>query len=239
MSEKETREQYEDEIDLFELIHKILRKWKMIAGITFGITLIAAIIAFVLPEQYMAQATYEYSAFVNHKLPMQEYIGFIKKYKKNIYWHDFNVTTIQNKEYVTFGAYGKSQQEAINHLEKLTNIILKEAFKDKIADTKIKLEKNIQSINETISLYKSITNAIVDPASINNLIYQKNLIMLWLQKPYILKQVGSIEVTPKPVKPRKLLIIAIAFISGLFISLFIVLFVDAYDSWKNSRKENV
>jgi LPS O-antigen subunit length determinant protein (WzzB/FepE family) len=235
---------YDDEIDLFELMQKILQRWKMIAGITIVVTIIAAIVAYTLPKQYMAQATYEIftttTTLLFEPTTIKEYIDSAIKFKKEIYNFEVNINLNKdNKRYISFEVFGGSPQEAANNLRQVTDNLLINGFKEKIADAQIILKQKVQSIDETLGLYKKGGYIILEPASISNLMQEKQLILQWLEKPYIVKQVSIIEIPQKPVKPKKILIIAVAFISGLFISIFVALFVDAYNSWKISRKIEV
>jgi capsular polysaccharide biosynthesis protein len=231
---------FDDEIDLFELLQKILKRWKAITGITVAFTVLATMIAFTLPKQYMAQATYEIFTTTTTLIDpsmIKEYIDRLTKYKKNIYDFDVTITPKVDKRYITIEVYGKSRDEAISNLKTITDNIIVNGFKDKIDKEKINLKTRLQSIDEILSLYKNGKYIILEPTAISNLLYEKNIIMEWLQNPYILKQVSTIEAPEKPVKPKKMLIIAVAFISGLFMSLFIVLFIDAYNSWKNGKNK--
>jgi len=228
---------------------KILQRWKMIAGITIAITVIAAIIAYTLPQQYVAYAIYEIFTITNtntnttttslivEPVAIKEYIDSTMKLKKEIYNFDVNIKQNKdNKRYISFEVYGSSPQEAVNNLIQVTDNLLKRCFKEKIADAQIMLKQRVQSIDETLGLYRKGGYIILEPSSISQIMQEKKLILQWLEKPYIIKQVSSIEASQKPVKPKKMLIIAIAFMSGFFMSIFVVLFVDAYNTWKRNRK---
>ena len=221
----------------------------MIAGITITITVIAAIIAYTLPQQYVAYAIYEIFTITNtntnttttslivEPVAIKEYIDSTMKLKKEIYNFDVNIKQNKdNKRYISFEVYGSSPQEAVNNLIQVTDNLLKRCFKEKIADAQIMLKQRVQSIDETLGLYRKGGYIILEPSSISQIMQEKKLILQWLEKPYIIKQVSSIEASQKPVKPKKMLIIAIAFMSGFFMSIFVVLFVDAYNTWKRNRK---
>jgi len=221
----------------------------MIAGITIAITVIAAIIAYTLPQQYVAYAIYEIFTITNtntnttttslivEPVAIKEYIDSTMKLKKEIYNFDVNIKQNKdNKRYISFEVYGSSPQEAVNNLIQVTDNLLKRCFKEKIADAQIMLKQRVQSIDETLGLYRKGGYIILEPSSISQIMQEKKLILQWLEKPYIIKQVSSIEASQKPVKPKKMLIIAIAFMSGFFMSIFVVLFVDAYNTWKRNRK---
>jgi len=225
----------------------------MIAGITIAITVIAAIIAYTLPQQYVAYAIYEIFTITNtntntntnttttslivEPVAIKEYIDSTMKLKKEIYNFDVNIKQNKdNKRYISFEVYVSSPQEAVNNLIQVTDNLLKRCFKEKIADAQIMLKQRVQSIDETLGLYRKGGYIILEPSSISQIMQEKKLILQWLEKPYIIKQVSSIEASQKPVKPKKMLIIAIAFMSGFFMSIFVVLFVDAYNTWKRNRK---
>jgi len=257
MLEKERIEMQEDEIDLFDLLQKILNKWKIIATITLIFTITAAGISFVLPNQYMAQATYEIYTYQNqneiytyqnqnitssqNQNQIQNQI-IVPSILKNLGTELKNVDIEINKDnpkYVVIKAYGETKDIAQERLKNLVNQQIPAKFQDLILDTKLKFEKRIESIDKTLNLYKESKNVILEPSQVSNLINEKEQILMWLNNPYILKQISDIEVSTKPVKPKRLLIITVAFISGFFFSIFVALFIDAYNNWKLSRKVNI
>jgi len=248
MVEKERIEIQDDEIDLFELLQKILNKWKIIATITLIFTITATVISFILPNQYMAQATYEIYTYQNQIIissqnqnQIQNQI-IVPSILKNLGIELKNVDIEINKDnpkYVVIKAYGETRDIAQEKLKNLVNQQIPAKFQNLILDTKLKLEKRIESIDKTLNLYKESKNVLLEPSQVSNLINEKEQILMWLNNPYILKQISNIEVSTKPVKPKRLLIITVAFISGFFFSIFVALFIDAYNNWKLSRKVNI
>ncbi|MBP6291247.1 MAG: hypothetical protein KA407_06385, partial [Spirochaetes bacterium] len=177
------------------------------------------------------------TSLIVEPVAIKEYIDSTMKLKKEIYNFDVNIKQNKdNKRYISFEVYVSSPQEAVNNLIQVTDNLLKRCFKEKIADAQIMLKQRVQSIDETLGLYRKGGYIILEPSSISQIMQEKKLILQWLEKPYIIKQVSSIEASQKPVKPKKMLIIAIAFMSGFFMSIFVVLFVDAYNTWKRNRK---
>ncbi|OUT10682.1 hypothetical protein B9N62_09610 [Campylobacter concisus] len=91
-------------------------------------------------------------------------------------------------------------------------------------------EKDILVNDKLPSLQRELVN--LQTEELNKLLDQRSLIELALE-PYNYQNtqiVSDIVISNKPVKPKKVIIIAIAFLSGLILSVFGVL---VYDSIKN------
>lgn len=142
----------------------------------------------------------------------------------------------EDKKHIILEIYGKSPQKSLANLKQISNEVLPYLFKEKIETTKIELQKKLQAIDETIKIYRQEKNIILDPSSFSDLLQEKIMIQEWLKNPYILKMVTTPQVSQTPVNPNKRLIIIVAFITGLMLSVFMVLLIDAYRSWKSSRQ---
>ena len=114
----------------------------------------------------------------------------------------------------------KSKPDAQNRLDRLVGVELEnmQAEKDTIINDKLP------------SLQRELVN--LQTEELNKLLDQRSLIELALE-PYNYQNtqiVSDIVISNKPVKPKKVIIIAIAFLSSLMLS---VLGILVYDSIKN------
>ena len=114
----------------------------------------------------------------------------------------------------------KSKPDAQNRLDRLVGVELEN----------MQAEKDILVNDKLPSLQRELVN--LQTEELNKLLDQRSLVELAL-KPYNYQNtqiVSDIVISNKPVKPKKAIIIAIAFLSSLMLSVFGVL---VYDSIKN------
>ena len=114
----------------------------------------------------------------------------------------------------------KSKPDAQNRLDRLVGVELEN----------MQAEKDILVNDKLPSLQRELVN--LQTKELNKLLEQRSLVELAL-KPYNYQNtqiVSDIVISNKPVKPKKTIIIAIAFLSSLMLSVFGIL---VYDSIKN------
>ena len=114
----------------------------------------------------------------------------------------------------------KSKPDAQNRLDRLVSVELEN----------MQAEKDILVNDKLPSLQRELVN--LQTEELNKLLDQRSLVELAL-KPYNYQNtqiVSDIVISNNPVKPKKTIIIAIAFLSSLILSVFGIL---VYDSIKN------
>ncbi len=121
----------------------------------------------------------------------------------------------------------KSKPDAQNRLDRLVSVELEN----------MQAEKDILVNDKLPSLQRELVN--LQTEELNKLLDQRSLVELAL-KPYNYQNtqiVSDIVVSRNPVKPKKAIIIAIAFLSSLMLSIFGVLVYDSIKSRINKEKE--
>ena len=116
----------------------------------------------------------------------------------------------------------KIEKTLDNYSQKIMNITAKDAALAGIYTIQISQnQKTIQSLQARISALKAN-------------VYSKELSIT----PLRIKQthiVGEVEVLDKPVKPKKVLIVIVAFITGLMFAVFLVFFLEFMRSFKEEK----
>ncbi|QCT93919.1 chain-length determining protein [Caminibacter mediatlanticus TB-2] len=252
----------EDEIDLKDLIKTILRYKKFIFIFTFFITFLAGLYVYFKKPIYEIKANLQVGYINNKQFfyNPNALIVYIKNTYDNskndkIKYPKVFVSLVKNtKDILNIKIDDFSNERAINYLnEILKDINSKENAKidmyKKIINQKIKILQEskkqllinkqnylnkIKSINDS-QIISNLLQAIADiqkqVLSINDKIInlKSQLSPLNIIKTQI---IGKIEKSNKPVKPKKTLIIIIAFITGLILSIFLVFFMEFIRSLK-------
>lgn len=120
----------------------------------------------------------------------------------------------------------KSKPDAQNRLDRLVGVELEN----------MQAEKDILVNDKLPSLQRELVN--LQTKELNKLLEQRSLVELAL-KPYNYQNtqiVSDIVISNKPVKPKKTIIIAIAFLSSLMLSVLGVLVYDAIRDRVNKDK---
>ncbi len=183
-------------------------------------------------------------------------------YKKNkfdkIKYPTINVNTPKNiKDIYNLNIYAYSNKEAIEYLNKiLKDLKNKEqkklnTFKSEISkkikilkDANNRLEIELKTLNEKLKntkdaqLYATILNNIseiqaqitkneLNIANLKNTLSPANITLTHI--------IGNIKKSPYPVKPKKKLIITVAFITGFILSIFLVFLIEFIRSLKEQE----
>ena len=226
-----------DETDILELFQILYsERWLMI-GITAIITFITFVVSLLIPKTYKAEVMFEIPTFQSIQniqvIKLPELSKVFKSYQKyNRSRLPFNVKISQIRDVQNGGKIeveGRSLEEAKKNLELVINIINKEIFREKINDTKEKLEKRLASIDKAISNINAKNNIIYEPSKVADLLTEKENIEKWLGDPEVIRPL-DVTVSSKPVKPKPVLYTAVGFVSGVFLGIFVALFRHALKS---------
>ena len=217
----------DDEIDLKEIIKTILKYKKFILFFTLTVTLIAAIYSFI------AKPVYEIKAYIQ--------LGEIAT--KSINNEELSTTILNPYSVIIYikNQYSTKTYPKVNaSIEKKAKNIIKISIQDYYNPNAIKVYKNIlQSIknqeNKKISNIKNLLISSIktlkqqekkDPK--NYLKYEEQIINLKYQLASITNttQIGNILKSNSPIKPKRKLIITIAFVTSFILSIFIIFFIE-------------
>lgn len=208
----------ENTISLQEIAYALKKRWKLIALITIGATLISAILSFfVIKPQYEAstklfigkQETQDNKAYNSNDVMM--YQKLMKTYAELAKTSDL-VTKAVNSTGLSYNA------KDIKGI--LDNLTVTPSADTQILDLKYK-GKNPK---EVLEVTEEITNEFI--AESKNLIPNGNIQII--QAP---------QLPEHPVSPNKKLNILIAFVLGLMVGIGVVLLLEYLDNTFKSREE--
>jgi Chain length determinant protein. len=125
---------YEDEIDLFDLLDKVIKQKKLIIGITAISTIFAIVTSLIIPKVYKAEVFFEVSNInninnINNVINISEIQEVIKSYPelKNI-----KILPVKNSPFMgKIEIESKSPENAKIELETAINIINNEILPKK------------------------------------------------------------------------------------------------------------
>ncbi|MEO1958700.1 MAG: Wzz/FepE/Etk N-terminal domain-containing protein [Nautiliaceae bacterium] len=253
----------EDEIDLKELIKTMLKYKKFIFAFTFSITILAAIYAFLKKPIYQIKANLELGYFqtITEKRGVIN-IPFIQTETAILYINStYNakdsypkVTASKVKKasnIIQLSIEDFSNKKALNDLNTILNDIksmenkkinfYKKAILSKISileNQKKYLQKQINLLSRQLSLNNN-------PSIVDTLLsYQDKLLSIKLKIASLKEQIsplsihntqiiGKIEKDDNPVKPKKKLIIVVAFVTSFILSIFLIFFIEFIKSFKD------
>jgi uncharacterized protein involved in exopolysaccharide biosynthesis len=246
----------EDEIDLRELFNVIIKNKTKIITITAIITIAAIIYAVTATKVFEVSSMIqigkngssllENSSSLVKKLELTN--GLLSKNKKE-YPYVNKISSIKGtKDLIEISVYGLDNKSAINKLNKIVSDIEQDHQKkldEYITITKKKLnilikQKNIidEEIKQIKSAVSNNNNKNITLASLlllkdlnaqlSALVENINNIQLSLSSNNIknTQQVGQVIVSKYPIKPKKKLIVIVAFVTGLILSIFLVFFLE-------------
>jgi len=228
---------FNDEIDLFELLQKLYKRRWIILGITAFTTLLAILISVLMPKAYKAEA------IVGVKnIGISEIQDGIKIYVET---HEddalkdilkkVKISPVRNSQNLAkIEVEGASPKLAKENLEKVTELINKKLFLQKIKEIIKDYNIRLSSIDQTIHDITSGNKTIYDPSMYADLLTEKGQILRWFQNPEFIFLSTEIQTSSKPVRPKPLLYTAIGFIAGLFLGIFVALVLEAIKSRRMS-----
>jgi len=222
-------ENFDDEIDLFELAKRLYAERKIIIFTTL-IFLIIGIVSCFMPKVYKAEVIVETTTIAKIITPgelktiSEEYV---KKNKTKI-----DVMEIKGADSLKISAIGNTSENAKRNLQDFINLVSNSSFKLKVDYMKYILEKRLKSIDETLNMIENNKSNIIEPGNISSLLYEKKLITEWIKNPRLLVLKSEIVSYDNPIKPKPLLYIAVSLISGIFIGIFVALLKSFFKSKK-------
>ena len=236
-----------DEIDLMDYIKVILKRKKMIFGITILAVVAAAGFSYYMPKVYEISTSLEVGimekqgedSFELIEEPSQivakiesDAYGVLVREQLQISEQDYpkmKTENPKNTNLVVMKIESNEPKLAKTILEEIDNLILKE-HQEKSDKKKSEIEENIKEIQAELNLLetkKYYSEGIAElQIKLVNLKNQTNTIQITkvVKKPIIPEQ---------PVKPRPLLNIVIAAVLGLFVGTFLAFFKEMWEKEKN------
>lgn len=208
----------ENTISLQEIAYALKKRWKLIALITIGVTLISAILSFfVIKPQYEAstklfigkQESQDNNAYNNNDVMM--YQQLMKTYAELAKTSDLVTKAVSNA--------------GLNYDSKEIKGILENLTVTPSADTQIlDLKYKGRNPKEVLEVTEAINNEFI--AESKKLIPNGNIQII--QAP---------QLPEHPVSPNKKLNIIIAFVLGLMVGVGVVLLLEYLDNTFKSREE--
>jgi len=246
----------EDEIDLKDLLKKIWSYRKFIAIFTLTITFVAGIYAFLKTPIWEIKSNIQIGYISNSKIYTIDPYASKIFIKNNFDYSDtkqhypkVDINFVKGtKDILSITIDDFSNEKAINYLKTILSAIRQKENK--------KIKSYIESINSQIRILKQNKQNIIsqiktlnqnlkhekNPQIYANLLdalqnYQNQLIKLDLQinklqsliSPLNInktKIIGKIKTQDHPIKPKKKLIIIVAFITAFILSIFLVFFIE-------------
>jgi capsular polysaccharide biosynthesis protein len=230
----------EDEIDLKELFKTIIKYKKIIVIFTAIVTIGAIIWVLIQTPFYEARALVEIGSYKNNddtvvllennnKLAKKLNFLFINM-KENIKNRLSNIDTIKalkgSKEFIEIKSLAVSNQLAKKEILQVINYIQSQHQKI-LNEIKQQREIEIKNIDAKINNIKDKKDILA--TIIANNLKENKLFVSSLMLPHNYKNtqiVGEIITNDKPIKPKKRLIVTVAFVTGLILSIFLVFFIE-------------
>ncbi|MDM0466720.1 Wzz/FepE/Etk N-terminal domain-containing protein [Clostridium perfringens] len=208
----------ENTISLQEIAYALKKRWRLIALITIIVTLVSAILSFfVIKPQYEAttklfigkQESQDNNAYNSSDVMM--YQQLMKTYAELVKTSDLVTKAIKSAN--------------LDYNQKEIKVILKNLNATPSADTQIlDLKFRGENPKEVFELTEAITNEFILESK--ELIPNGNVQVI--QKP---------QLPEKPVSPKKILNILIAFVLGLIIGVGVVLLIEYLDNTFKLRED--
>lgn len=255
MNEQERKEQYSDEIDLYELLLVLKKRLKLIVAVSFIGLLIGGLVAFFSPDIYQARATLWVDSLIgqsiieqfktsNNRTSFIIPLGQTKSPEVN----NLSLSILNSLEFKKkvldrlIKHYG--EKEDMLSLTKSINkgkgdVVFKAEVDKKTGSINLISEQRDKKIAEDILRYAidefekelektSQTYAEAIATQKEKVKNNKNFILSVIEKPISLES---------PVKPKRKLIIAVAGISALFSAIFLAFIAEWWSNVKKRRAE--
>ncbi len=245
----------EDEIDLRELFQIIMKRKKFIIFFTMIVTICATIFAFSKTPVYEVKAILEVGSLSKNissdisNSVIENPNNLVKRleviYKQNNPQTSntslSSVSVIKNTvnliEIVTQSNSNKNAKEL------LTSIIedIKIRHKEKIDSYISLINTNINNLKLQKKELEDEKNRFDGSMSVKyNLTTKLNELALQISSNNIQETqlIGDIITNDTPIKPKKKLIVTLAFVSGLILSIFLVFFIEFINSLKKEEKNS-
>lgn len=254
MNEQGRKEQYSDEIDLYELLLVLKKRLKLIVAVSFIGLLIGGLVAFLSPDIYQARATLWVDSLIGQSV--------IERFKtsdsktsfiiplgqtKSPEVNNLSLSILNSLEFKKkvldrlIKQYG--EKEDILNLTKSINkgkgdVVFKAEIDKKTGSINLISEQRDKKFAENILSYaidefeKEIDNTsqiyskAISPKK-ENIKNSKNFVLSVIEQPTSLES---------PVKPKRKLIITVAGISALFLAIFLAFVAEWWINVRARRK---
>ncbi len=229
MSE-EKREAYEEEIDLYELLLKLKRRWKIIFGTVFVFLIIASLYVLIMRPVYKSSFTVKVPKFFTPAETVR-YINYIQKLLKEKRFEDVmqilnlseeevkNIYKISSRELrgakqtveVSIEVYepkliSKLANSILDYLNRNEYILERINIKKQEIEDKVKtIEKKIKALEETKKIINRLmsegTSIYFNPAEIDTIIRNFQIELITLKTQ--LKTLKGFDISVEPVIPER------------------------------------
>ncbi len=241
-----TRHLEEDEIDLKELFQTIWNKIFFILAFTFVVSIVAVVYAYMKTPIYEAKAFVEIGTIKNNKaienpnnLVQRLEIIYMNNISEEQKTRISKVVVLKNTvNFIEINVQSVSNEEAVLMLNKIINDIKKEHT--------LEIENYIALINKNITNLKEQRKELEDDKNKfdgsmlakYNIGSKVNELSLQLSSNNIIETqlIGDIITNDYPIKPKKKLIVLVAFVTGLILSIFIVFFMQFIQGIKKEEQ---
>ena len=241
-----TRHLEEDEIDLKELFQTIWNKIFFILAFTFVVSIVAVVYAYMKTPIYEAKAFVEIGTIKNNKaienpnnLVQKLEIIYMNNLSEEQKTRISKVVVLKNTvNFIEINVQSVSNEEAVLMLNKIINDIKKEHT--------LEIENYIALINKNITNLKEQRKELEDDKNKfdgsmlakYNIGSKVNELSLQLSSNNIIETqlIGDIITNDYPIKPKKKLIVLVAFVTGLILSIFIVFFMQFIQGIKKEEQ---
>jgi len=230
-----------DEIDLMDYIKVILKRKKIIFGITILAVIAAAGFSFSMAKVYKIDSSLEIGKIAGEVIegPLQvvekikaDSYGVLIREKLNLSEEEYPKIKAENPKdtnLVRIEIESNKPKMAKTILEELNDLILKE-HQERLDNRKSKIEENINEIQAELNLLETKKQYSEGIAELQiELVGLKNQ----MNTAQLTKIVKKPTISEEPIKPRPLLNIVIAGVLGLFIGTFLAFFKEWWEKSKN------
>jgi LPS O-antigen subunit length determinant protein (WzzB/FepE family) len=244
-----TRDIEEDEIDLRELFKTIWDKKVFIIVFTCVVTILAVGYAYMKTPIYEAKAFIEIGVLNNNNnnfaienpnnLAQRLKIIYMNNIEKNKKTKVTKVQVVKNTvNLIEIDVEATSNKKAVLMLNEIINDI-KKVHKSQINNYIGLINANIQNLQKQKKELENEKNQFDGSMLVKyNLISKLNDLSLQVSSNNIkeTQQIGNIIVDDNPIRPKKKMIVVVAFITGCILSIFIVFFMQFIQGFKEEEK---
>ena len=213
MSQENTQQQIqEDEIDLRELWKTLVKRKMLIAAVTLAVTIAALAYALLATPIYSGSVLIEIGEVINDVNDVNNVNDVNDVANKVTSLSRVKLDDVENLQFIVGSLLGIEAS-----IPKKTGLLILSSSGHDKAAIRTSLEDAVSFIDrrhhENVKLYSSKSAQIK-----------------------MTKVVGSISVGQEPVKPKKKLIVVVAFVTGLMLSVFLAFFLEFI---QGSRREEL
>ena len=235
--------QYEEEINLMDYIKIIIKRKKLILGISLIAILLASLFSFLSAKTYKIDTVIEIGQVAGKQIEVADLI--IGKIESDVYgvvarerlslsekdYLEIRAERLKETRLIRVSIESANTQEASDILNEINNLIL-EKHQMKYDERFSLAKKYITGIEDELKYLKNYkAYADLGIAQLNEQLFDKRE---RLDNSRMTAVVKKPTVADEPIKPKPLINIALAGFLGFFLSLFIIFFKEW---WENNKKE--